>query len=450
MFGSSSLRLAAIFTAGFAVAVALLGLVTLLATRAALTHQFDTRMRAEMAAVAADYTEGGLPGLLAEIDERRNNPGELIFGVQTAAGEPIKGPLAPLHPPIGWSTVRFPVHGVVRPVRLLTQDLPGGRRLIVGDDLEPLNALSGSVQQAFAVALAGVVLIGAMAGLALSGAMHRRMLAISGTAEAIIDGDLARRVPVSKGGDDLSQLALTLNRMLDRIGLLMDSLRQVSSDVAHDLRTPLTRLRQRLELSLRQAQDPGHRTQIEGALRDVDAILATFTALLRIAEVDAGARRAAFRPLDLNALARTVVDDFAPAAEDAGQSLVFASEGAAQIEGDPDLLTQMIVNLVENALRHTPRGSHIQVRLATPARMIELSVVDDGPGVPAAERERLFDRFYRLERSRSTAGNGLGLSLVAAVARLHRAEVRLDDADPGLAVRVTFAAGALAQSAGRS
>jgi signal transduction histidine kinase len=233
---------------------------------------------------------------------------------------------------------------------------------------------------------------------------------------------------------------VTINRMLDRIGLLMDSLRQVSGDVAHDLRTPLTRLRQRLELSLRQADDPDHRTQIKGALRDVDAILATFAALLRIAEVDAGARRSAFRSVDIDALARTVVEDFAPAAEDAGQSLVLSSVGQVSIEGDPDLLTQMMVNLIENALRHTPRGSRIQVAITRSAQGIELAVTDDGPGVPAQERDRLFNRFYRMERSRSTPGNGLGLALVAAVVRLHRAAVRLEDLGPGLAVRITFPA----------
>jgi signal transduction histidine kinase len=220
----------------------------------------------------------------------------------------------------------------------------------------------------------------------------------------------------------------------------MDSLRQVSSDIAHDLRTPLNRLRQRLEQSLRRASEPEHRAQIEGALRDVDAILVTFAAILRIAEVEAGARRAAFRPIDLTQLAHGVADDFAPAAEDAGQTLAPVPAPAAHIIGDPDLITQMTVNLVENAIRHTPAGSAIRVEVLAAADAVSLVVSDNGPGVPEAERERLFDRFHRLERSRSSAGSGLGLALVAAIARLHRAEVQLSDSGPGLRVTVRFPA----------
>jgi signal transduction histidine kinase len=439
MFGSTSLRLAAVYTAGFALAVAILGLVTILGARAALIKQFDARIRTESTAVRVDYEAGGVRGLIDEIDERRNTPGELSFGAQTADGKPLAGPLAGLRRPAGWSTERLEgPHPAT--LRVLTEDLPGGYRLMVGDDVERIADLQQSVLKGFALALAGVVAVGVACGFALSRAVQKRMSAISGTAEAIIDGDLERRIPVGGGDDDLARLAQTINRMLDRIAGLMDSLRQVSNNIAHDLRTPLTRLRQRLELSLRQAEEPAHRTQIEGALRDVDAILATFSALLRIAEVEAGARRAAFRRADLAALARTAVEDFAPAAEDAGHSLALDSDGPAWIEGDPDLIMQMMVNLIENALRHTPAGSHIAVRVGAAGEGVALAVIDDGPGVPEAERERLFGRFYRLEHSRSTPGSGLGLALVSAVAWLHRAEVKLLDANPGLEVRVTFPA----------
>jgi len=291
----------------------------------------------------------------------------------------------------------------------------------------------------FALAFAALLALGVAGGFALSRAVQRRMAAISGTAEAIIDGDLGRRVPV-RGDDDLSRLAMTLNRMLDRIGVLMDSLRQVTSDVAHDLRTPLNRLRQRLERSARQAQDPSHRAEIEGALDDVDAILATFAALLRISEVEAGARRAAFRRLDLRALTRAVAEDFSPAAEDTGHRLEFEDGPPVWIEGDAELLTQMTVNLVENALRHTPAGCVVRLSLDEAGGEPALTVSDNGPGVPEAERARLFDRFYRLERSRSTPGSGLGLALVQAVARLHRGEASVTGASPGLQARVVFPA----------
>ena len=320
MFGSTSLRLAAVYTAGFSVAVALLGVTTIVSTRAALTQQFDERLRSDQIAVLDGYHKQGLNGLQREMGEASAGAGALLFGVQTEAGAPIQGPLAALRTPVGVSAARLPVGGKMENVRVLTDDLDGRYRLLIGDRSERIEALSQRVLWGFALAFLALLGVGVAGGLALSQAVQRRMSAISGTAEAIIDGDLGRRVPV-RGDDDLSRLAMTLNRMLDRNGALMDSLRQVTSDVAHDLRTPLNRLRQRLERSARQVQDPADRAEIEGALGDVDAILTTFAALLRISEVEAGARRAAFRRLDLRALARAVAEDFAPAAEDTGGQL---------------------------------------------------------------------------------------------------------------------------------
>jgi signal transduction histidine kinase len=437
--GSTSLRLAALYTAGFSAAVAVLGLITILSTRAALTEQFDARIRADQTSVVAGYQERGLYGLLREMREASQGPGALMFGVQTEAGAPVQGPLAGLRTPLGMSRTRLAIRGKPESLRVLTEDVGGRYRLIVGDKSDRIDKLTAEVLWRFGLAFAALLAVGVVAGLALSRAVQKRMAAISGTAEAIIDGDLGRRVP-ARGDDDLSRLALTINRMLDRIGALMDSLRQVTSDVAHDLRTPLNRLRQRLERSARQAGDPAHRAEIEGALRDVDAILVTFAALLRISEVEAGARRAAFKPVDLQALARAVAEDFAPAAEDTGHRLTFAEGPPVWIEGDAELLTQMTVNLVENALRHTPQGCTVRLSAEAAGGQPALTVSDDGPGVPDAERARLFDRFYRLERSRSTPGSGLGLALVQAVARLHRGEASLADGKPGLQAKVLFPA----------
>jgi signal transduction histidine kinase len=441
MLGSStSLRLAVLYTAGFSLAVAVLGLITILSTRAALTEQFDARIRADQTTVLEGYQDRKLFGLLREMREASEGPSALLFGVQTEAGAAVEGPLSGLHTPLGMSRARLAIGGKPETVRVLTEDVGGEYRLIVGDKSDRIDKLADQVLWRFGLAFSALLAVGVVAGLALSRAVQKRMAAISGTAEAIIDGDLGRRVPVQRGGDDLSRLAVTINRMLDRIGALMDSLRQVTSDVAHDLRTPLNRLRQRLERSARQAEDPAHRAEIEGALRDVDAILATFAALLRISEVEAGARRAAFKPVDLQALARAVAEDFAPAAEDTGHRLAFAGGAPVWIEGDAELLTQMTVNLVENALRHTPQGCTVRLSVGEAAGEPVLTVSDDGPGVPDAERSRLFDRFYRLERSRSTSGSGLGLALVQAVARLHRGEASLADGKPGLEARVLFPA----------
>lgn len=442
MLRATGHRLAAAYTAAFALAVALLGVITVLSTRLALTEQFDARLRADQTSVVDGYHESGLRGLLREMEEASDGPGALMFGAQTAGGQPIEGPLASLRTPVGISNARLVVGDKVESIRVLTDDLGGGYRLLVGDKSDRIDALYGMVLWRFALAFAALLAVGVAAGFSLSRSVQKRMMAISSTAEAIIDGDLGRRVPV-QGDDDLSRLAMTLNRMLDRIGALMESLRQVTSDVAHDLRTPLNRLRQRLERSARQAEHPAHRAEIEGALRDVDAILATFAAILRISEVEAGARRAAFRRLDLRALARAVADDFAPAAEDTGHRLRFEDGAPVWIDGDAELLTQMTINLVENALRHTPPGCTVRLKAEEAGGLPVLTVSDDGPGVAEAERSRLFDRFYRLERSRSTPGSGLGLALVQAVARLHRGEASLAGGAPGLEAKVVFpAAGA--------
>lgn len=437
MFRSTSLRLAALYTTAFALAVVVLGVITLFSTRAALTDQFDARIAAEAAALAQEYRTEGLNGVVQAVRERDRTPGALDYGLKAPDGAAMVGRLAVNAAPIGWSTVEVRPRGDGHEsIRVLTVALPQGYHLMVGDDEERVEALDGAVLRGFGWAFLGVVLLGVVGGYALSGDVHRRLAAISGTAEAIIDGDLARRVPVRGSDDDLDRLALTFNRMLDRIAALMESLNQVSNDIAHDMRTPLTRLRQKLEAGL--AAPAESQQALEAGLTDLDSILETFAALLRIAQIEGGARRAGFRPCDLSEVARTVVDAFAPSAEEGRQTLSLVAAGSLMVEGDRELLTQMLVNLVENALRHAGVGARITVWAVGDDAGRRLEVSDDGPGVPEIARERLFDRFYRLEHSRSTPGNGLGLALVAAIAKLHGAEVELGDARPGLTVGVKF------------
>jgi signal transduction histidine kinase len=349
----------------------------------------------------------------------------------------MAGRLAQAKASPGWSEQRISQFGHEK-IRLYVTDLAGGYRLLVGGDDGSIEAVDDLLVQRFSLAILGVVAIGLVGGYGLSRGMGRRIAAITGAAEAIIDGDLSRRVPAAPRGDDLGRLTATFNRMLDRIGALMDSLRQVSSDIAHDLRTPLTRLRSRLEASLQAPPGPAQAAAIEAALGDLDAILETFAALLRIAQIEGGARRAAFRSFDLSAVARTVVDAFAPSAEEAGQRLTLEAGDPVLVDGDRELLTQMLVNLVENGLRHGGGQARVRVRCGVQEGRPVLAVIDDGPGVPDAERERLFDRFYRLEASRSTPGSGLGLALVSAVAKLHGAEASLRNANPGLEAAVAF------------
>jgi len=436
MFRSTSLRLATLYTAVFALSVVVLGVITLFTTRQALAQQFDGRIRAESAALVQEYRSEGLKGVVDAVHERDGTPGSLDFGLQGPSGEALAGRLATTRANMGWSLLRQDRRGHGEAIRMFAVALPDGYKLLVGDDEERIEVLDGAVLRGFGLALVGVVVLGVFGGYALSGDVHRRLAAISGTAEAIIDGDLARRVPVRGSDDDLDRLALTFNRMLDRIAALMESLKQVSNDIAHDMRTPLTRLRQKLEAGLAAPREQG--LALEGALSDLDSILDTFAALLRIAQIEGGARRAAFRPCDLAALAQTVTEAFAPSAEEVQQSLTLTVAAQASVDGDAELLTQMLVNLVENALRHAGPNARVEVKVARHGRAPSLSVSDNGPGVPESERERLFDRFYRLERNRSTPGSGLGLALVAAVAKLHGAEVSLLPARPGLEARVTF------------
>jgi signal transduction histidine kinase len=434
MFRSTSMRLAALYTGVFALSVVVLALVIFSTLRQAVAEQFDTRIRAESMALVREYQLEGLDGVVQAVRERDRTPGSLDYGLTMPDGTPVAGRLASARAPLGWSMVRATQEP--EGMRVLAVDLPNGFRLLVGDDEDPVEDLEAAVLQRFGWALAGVVVLGAAGGFALSREVGRRLAAISDTAEAIIEGDLSRRIDVRGSGDDLDRVATTINRMLDRIEMLMESLRQVSSDIAHDMRTPLTRLRNRLEAGLAHPEE--HRETLEGGLADLDAILDTFAALLRIAQIDGGARRAGFRDCDVTEVARTVVEAFGPSAEETQQVLTLAEEGPAWVHGDAELLTQMLVNLVENGLRHAGRGARIEVRCGPGAEGPELSVTDDGPGVPAEERQRLFERFYRLEHSRSTPGSGLGLALVAAVARLHGAEAQLDDARPGLIARVRF------------
>jgi len=439
---SFSLRLAALYAGAFALAVVVLGVVTLLATRAALQRQFDARIGAEANGLAQEFRTEGLSSVVQAVAERDRSPGALDYGLQGPRGEPLGGKLDRARTPLGWSSLRkSQPNGENESIRVLTTVMPDGYRLVVGNVDEQSEELQHTVLASFAWAFAGVVALGVIGGYGLGRDVHRRLATMTAAAEAIIDGDLARRIPVQGSNDDLDRVAAAFNRMLDRIARLMNSLRQVSDDIAHDLRTPLTRLRQKLEASLALESPAARAEALSSALEDVDAILETFAGLLRIAQIEGGARRAAFQTVDMATLARTVVEAFAPSAEDAGQKLSLAANGPLMVEGDPELLTQLLVNLVDNGLRHAGPKTKVDVDARRSDSDIVVTVSDNGPGVPETERGRVFDRFYRLEHNRSTPGSGLGLALVAAIARLHGARVSLADARPGLQVRVVLRGG---------
>jgi signal transduction histidine kinase len=269
--------------------------------------------------------------------------------------------------------------------------------------------------------------------------LRKRLGRISATAQAIVAGDLSQRMPLSKRNDEFDRLAATLNAMLDRIAALMESLRQVSNDVAHDLRTPLSRLRTRLEIALSEIGDAqAPRCALQDALERTDELLALFSAILRISEVESQRLKESFERFDLSAEIEELCQSFAAPIEEGGRSLRWRVEPGLQLRGDCELIAQAVVNLLDNAQKHTPAGTRISVVLARSDERIRLEVADDGPGVPAAERTRITGRFVRLESARSTAGHGLGLNLVAAIALLHEAQLHFDDCRPGLIVVLTL------------
>ncbi len=437
---TASFRFAALYVALFAVSALVLGLAVFLAARSALEQQMAARVETEAAFLRKEFSSGGLQHLLATVQARGRGASALDYLLQGPGGVHLAGEMpASLSLRPGWATVEVAEAGddggQPEQVRVLVSDLGGGLLLAVGDDLARIAEVEEAVATAFlwTVGLAGPLGIGG--GVLLSRAFLARVDAIARTAEAIIAGDLQRRVPVQGTDDDLDRLAGTLNRMLDRIGALMDSLRQVSSDVAHDLRTPLSRLYQRLEDARMHARSMAeYETAVEAAVREAEGLLETFSALLRIAQVEGASPRAGFRDVDLTAITESVIDAYRPDAEEAGHLLIADIAPRILVLGDQELLTQAIANLMENALRHTPAGTRVGIQLSQDRAGCCLAVEDDGPGVAPDDLPRLVHRFYRGERSRTTPGNGLGLSLVAAVAELHGATLSLQNTTPGLRV----------------
>ncbi|TPG53823.1 sensor histidine kinase [Roseomonas nepalensis] len=405
-----------------------------LRAQAALRQQLDLVLAAEAEGLLRDYETFGLRGLseVAEITSRR--PGPLLVLLQAADGRPIAGRL-PAAPTVlrGFATWRQGEGEV--PLRALGAVLPGGANLIVAADLSSVDRAATALAWTPPVAGGVAALVALGLGFLLASRLERRLAGISGAARAVMAGDLARRLPESGRGDEFDRLAVTINAMLARIETLVAEVRQVTDDVAHDLRSPLSRLRQRLEAALARARDPAaDEAALEGAIGELDGILATFAALLRIARAEAGAGREGFAPVDLSALVAAVAEAYAPVAEEAGRALEAEVAPGQVIEGSAPLLRQAVANLLDNSLAHGE--GRIRVRLRPGAA---LEVEDEGPGIPAEERQRVVRRFYRLDRSRGTPGTGLGLSLVAAVAGLHGGALSLGEGPGGKGLRATLA-----------
>jgi len=315
-----------------------------------------------------------------------------------------------------------------------------GNYLFVGWSTHQLDEMEDMVIGSFFWGLAASVALALAGGVVTSGRLMRKIEAISETSRDIIEGDLGRRVPATHTGDEFDNLAASINAMLDRIGTLMNDLRQVTTDIAHDMRTPLTRLRQRLELAQRSNVDAAALQEtLAATVREIDSILGIFAALLRIAEIDSGARKSAFKYLNLSELLHSVVELYRPAAEDKQQAFRDDIAMGLAIRGDHEMLMQLFANLLENAVRHAPPGAQIGLSARCADGRIEVTICDNGPGIPEELRGKVLLRFFRLENSRTTPGHGLGLSLSVAIVKLHEAVLTLSDAGPGLCAKVSFA-----------
>jgi signal transduction histidine kinase len=443
LFHASSFRLALLYAGLLIVSVLLLfGLTYWLASEYAAQDEVN-EIAVEGESIQDEARAQGQAQLPAIIDNhlRLRRDVRAVYLLQDEAGRKIGGNIDAVTPFVGPTVLDLVLDGQMRQVRAYGYRLEDGKYLVVGQDTATLRQMRALIIRAFSIGFFVTVLMAILGSVIVSTTVLKRVDAVSRTARAILAGDFSQRVPVRGTNDEFDDLAASINAMLDRIEDLMRSMRQVSNDIAHDLRTPLTRLRQRLEHAKRRVHtveelhdDLGH------SIAQVDLILETFSALLRIAQIEAGRKTERTISVDVSTLLCGIVEDFAPAAEDRGQRLVAEVQPQLKAAADPELLTQMVVNLVENAMRYSPAGARISVQGRTVEEKIELAVCDTGPGIPPQERDNVLRPFYRLEASRTTEGNGLGLSLVAAIAKHHHAKLTLDDNAPGLRVAVVFPA----------
>lgn len=437
---SASFRLTLIYAGLFVVSVgALFATVYVTATRAMQTDMAAV-LRSEALQLADVHRRGGLLILAEQITRRLNfrTRGPIFYLLQAPNGQVVVGNLPGMRPVEGVVDFDSEEDGDSARRAKLTGfglRLYDGSFLLVAQDASRLTDMQRAIERAFLWAGGLTLLLAIAGGFVLGRNFLRRIDTIGRTSSAIMEGDLGARIPVRGTNDEFDQLVVHLNAMLDRIQQLMDGVRQVTSDIAHDLRTPLGRLRQRLEDVREHATNTEqYRAATEAAIAEADTLLETFSALLRIAQVESGAQKSGFSEVDLSALMRSVAEAYAPAGEDSQHKLQTQIDDGLKMQGDRQLLAQMVSNLVENALHHTPAGTAISLSARRVANGVEIEIADNGPGIPEAEREKVFERFYRLDRSRSTAGSGLGLALVKAIAGLHGFSIKLEDRQPGLAV----------------
>jgi signal transduction histidine kinase len=446
IFQSSTFRLLAIYLLVFIVSVAALLAYIYYNTVGLLERQTEATITAEVLGLAEQYRERGLPGLV-DVVNRRSLDSENTFYVLTdptkkrVAGDDIDVP------PNVWGDQTwsdFPVltgNGLAKTPHIVHAyhvQLVGGFDLLVGNDISELLTFRELINKSTYWAVGLAIILGLGGGYFLSRNFLRRIEAITDASQLIMNGDLSRRMPTSGSQDELDQLSTSLNDMLSQIERLVLGMKEVSSNVAHDLRTPLTRMRARVEAALRHDNKQEHQAALHQTIEECDKLLRTFNALLSIAQAESGQMRQGLQPLDLNDTLNDVVELYEPLAEEAGGSLQLNSNSGLRIRGDRQLLAQVLNNLIDNAMKYGEgadgKPAEIEVKGYIFGDTVFLEVGDHGVGINSEDRERVFGRFVRLDESRTRPGNGLGLSLVASVMILHNGQIELRDNTPGLRV----------------
>ena len=444
---ASSLRLTLLYTAIFCTSALVLFGFVFWSTVSVIERQSTETIEAEIRGLAEQYREQGLGRLIEVIEERSSVEGDNdnIYLLTDPRLVPLTGNLndwpEDAKGPGEWLQLTFSKReqeGLIpHEVRARTFMLPGGYRLLVGRDVNENQRFRADLIGALAWSLGGTLVLAISGGLFVSRRMLSRVDQVSRTAQQIMEGDLSQRMETSGNGDEFDRLADSLNAMLNRIERLMVGMRLSTDSIAHDLRSPLTRLKSRIELALR---DPPESHRDREALADVlsqtDAALAVFDSLLRIATAEAGMDVVEFKPVDLALLARDVTDLYRPVAEERGVELELSADTPAKMRCQHELMAQAIANLLDNAVKFTPAGGRIAIEVHHDNSDIVLTIADSGPGIPPTDRQRVLERFVRLEGSRTGPGTGLGLSLVAAVVKLHGGSLQLGDEDPGLKVEI--------------
>jgi len=432
---SASVRLAGLYAVLFALSALAMTRFLWWNTSGLLNRQVDSAIITDARGLSSVWASDGMAGLVGAINDRLigNIDDDSLYLLADDQYRPLAGNLAAWPAVANQANLFYDLTTSRGPARIDCFDLPGGFHLLIGRDVQTLVKVRNTLASSLVWGLLLVAVLGTVGGVLVRIVLARMLVNVSVTARAISGGDLSRRVKLSKRGDEFDELAVTINDMLDRISRLMDGVLQVSNAIAHDLRTPITRARARLEDANRDdASTDSLRNAIDRAISDLDGAVAVFQALLRIAEIESGARRSAFATIDLVPVITDLAELYDAVADESGKKFKLSVPPTLTTYGDRDMIQQALANLLDNALKYSPIGASVELRAAREGTDVRIDVIDQGPGMSDADMKRATERFFRAEAARNSPGSGLGLALVQAVALLHGRGLVLSHGDPGL------------------